>query len=180
MRLIHAATLLAALALAACGNNPDEELTDEALSMDEVMAEMQDNGVMPQPGLYTANVELVSFEVPGVADSKIDMDTLLAAMEEGAASQSTYCVTEGMDREAWISAMTDNQCTLSRLVADGGDIDLAMTCAAQDGPQGRIAMNGTADETSANLEMSFTQPIPGIGDANIVMRVISERTGDCS
>jgi len=180
MRLIHAAALLATVTLAACGNNPDEELTDEALSMDEVMAEIEDNGVMPQPGLYTANVELVSFEVPGIASSNIDMDTLLAEMEEGAASESTYCVTEEMDREGWISEMTDNRCTISRLVAEDGTIDMAMTCSAEDGPQGRIAMSGTAGETSSNMEMSFTQPIPGIGDANIVMRVISERTGECS
>ncbi len=180
MRLIHALPLLAAAALAACGNNPDEELTDEALSMDEVMAEIEDNGAMPRPGLYTANVELVSFEVPGIASSNIDMDTLLAEMEEGAASESTYCITDEMDRETWISEMTDNQCAISRFVAEGGDIDLAMTCSAEDGPQGSIAMSGTASETSSNLEMSFTQPIPGIGDANIVMRVISERTGDCS
>ncbi len=178
MRLIHSLPLLAAFALAACGNDPDEELSDESLSMDEVMAEGEDNGVMPQPGEYSTSYELVSFEVPGA--SSVDMDALEAAFREGAQEQSSFCVTEAMDREAWISAMQDNSCTLSRLSAEGDTLDLAMTCEAEDGPQGRIGMSGTAGETSSDLEMTFTQPIPGIGDANIVMNVMTERTGDCS
>lgn len=178
MRLIHSLPLLAGLALAACNNDADEDLTDEALSMDEVMA-MEDNGVMPRPGLYDTRVELVSFDIPGVPESNIDMDMLLREMEEGARSQSTYCVTQDMDREAWISEMTDNDCSISRLSAEGGTIDLAMTCEAADGPQGRIEMTGTARETASDMEMRFTQPIPGIGEADIAMRVQSERTGEC-
>lgn len=177
MRLINTLPLLAGLALAACGDNTDEELTDEALSMEEVMAEIDDNGVMPQPGEYSADYELVSFEVPGAAS--VDMSALEQAFAEGADEQDSFCVTEAMDRESWISAMTDNSCTISRLTADEGNIDLAMTCDAEDGPQGRIALSGTAGETSSDLEMMFTQPIPGIGDANIVMKVETQRTGDC-
>lgn len=30
------------------------------------------------------------------------------------------------------------------------------------------------------MEMSFTQPIPNMGDASIRMRVTSERIGECS
>ncbi len=179
MRLFHSLPLLAGLALAACGGSSDEDLSDEALAMDEVMG-MQDNGIMPSPGQYTADVQLVSFDIPGVSDSNINMDMLLREMEEGAAAQSTYCVTDRMDREAWVSEMTDNTCSLSRIAAEGGSIDLAMTCAAEDGPQGSINMTGTAGETAADMEMAFTQPIPGVGDADIVMRVQSQRTGDCS
>ena len=178
MRLTHTLPLIAAFALAACGNDPDEELRDEALSMDEVMAELQDNGVMPQPGAYSISYDLVSFDMPGA--SSVDMNALEAAFNEGASEQGNFCVTEAMDREAWISAMTDNSCTLSRLVAEGEVIDLAMTCEAEDGPQGRIGMSGTSTETSSDLEMTFTQPIPGVGDANIVMTVETQRTGDCS
>lgn len=178
MRLIHALPLLAGLALAACGDNPDEELTDEALSMDEVLAEAQDNGAMPQPGEYRTDFELVSFEVPGA--TSIDMETLRQQFAEGAGEQTSFCVTEAMDREAWISAMTDNSCTISRISAEGQTIDMAMTCAAEEGPQGRITLSGTQGETTSNLEMHMTQPIPGHGTANIVARLTSERTGDCS
>lgn len=177
MRLIHALPVLAAIALAAC-DNTGEDLSDEALSMDEVLAEVQDNGMMPQPGEYATTYELISVDVPGA--SSVDMNALQAAFAEGAQEQSSFCVTEAMDREAWISAMTDNSCSISRLAAEGETIDLAMTCEAEDGPQGRIAMSGTSTDTSSNLEMTFTQPIPGVGDANIVMQVGTQRTGDCS
>ncbi|WAT17788.1 DUF3617 family protein [Aurantiacibacter sp. MUD11] len=177
MRLIHALPLLAGLALVACDNSA-EEASEEALSMDEVLAEIEDNGVMPQPGQYGTTLELISFEMPGA--TSIDMSALQEEFAEGAASDASYCVTEEMTREAWISEMTDNTCTVSRLTADGNDFNLAMTCDAADGPQGRILMTGTATETGSDMEMAFNQPIPGVGDATIRMRVISERTGDCS
>ena len=75
--------------------------------------------------------------------------------------------------------MTDNSCAISRLSANDGNIDLAMTCDAEDGPQGRITMAGTTSDTASDMEMGFTQPIPGQGDANIVLQVQTERTGDC-
>ena len=176
MRLIHCLPLFAGLALVACDNS-DEDLTDEALSMEEVLAEGQDNGIMPLPGEYSVGYDLTSVEM--VSGQVRDMAALEAAFAEGAQEQTSFCVTEAMDREAWISAMTDNSCTVSRLSATDGDIDLAMTCDAEDGPQGRITMAGTTSDTSSDMQMSFTQPIPGVGDANIVMQVQTRRTGDC-
>ncbi|APE28161.1 DUF3617 domain-containing protein [Aurantiacibacter gangjinensis] len=178
MRLIHSLSLAAAFALAACGNNADEELTDEALSAEEVGAAMNDNGTMLQPGEYTTSMELVSFEMPTA--SSIDMEALQAAFEEGAANQASFCATEAMDRESLISAMTDNSCDITRITAEGNDLDLAMTCDAEDGPQGRITLAGTMEETSADLEMQFSQPIEGIGDADVTARISARRTGDCS
>lgn len=177
MRLIHTLPLFAATLLAACGNDPDEDLSDEALSMDEVMAEVRDNGIMPQPGEYSISSELVSIEMEN--GQVTDMAALEAAFREGAAEQSSFCVTEAMDREAWISAMQDNSCTLARLSAEGESIDLAMTCEAEDGPQGLITMTGTTGQTSSDMQMTFAQPIPGAGDANIVVNVATERMGDC-
>ena len=176
MRLIHCLPLLAGLALAACGDT-DEDLSDEALSMDEVLAAVRDNGVMPRPGEYSISYELVSFEM---AEGQVqDMAALEAAFAEGAAEQTSFCVTDAMDRESWISAMTDNDCTISTLDAEGEAIALSMTCEAEDGPQGLIAMSGKSAEASSDLKMSFTQPIPGMGDAEIVLDVETERTGDC-
>ena len=177
MRLIHILPLAAGLALAACGNSAEEEQAGDALSAEDIAATIVDNGVMPQPGEYRTEMELISFEVPGA--NSIDMDALLAAFEEGAADQGSFCISEAMDRESLVSAMTDNSCDVTRLSAEGNDVDLAMTCQAEDGPQGRITMTGTMTETSSNMEMSFTQPIPGIGEAAIATRILAERTGDC-
>ena len=177
MRFTHALPLLAGLALVACGDDVDEELTDEALSMGEVLAEIEDNGVMPQPGQYSANVELLSFEMANA--SSIDMSALQQEFADGAGEAGSYCITEEMDREAWLSEMTDNNCSVTRLSAEGTELELAMTCNAEDGPQGRIMMTGTAGETSSDMEMTFAQPIPGLGDATVRMRLLTERTGDC-
>ncbi|MFB0610851.1 DUF3617 domain-containing protein [Aurantiacibacter poecillastricola] len=178
MRLNHALPLLAGLALAACWGNSDEDLTDEALSADEVSGALGDDGVMPAPGEYSISYDLVSVEM--VNGQVQDMAALEAAFAEGAEEQTSFCVTEAMDREAWISAMTDNSCTFSRFSGlETGEIDLAMTCEAEDGPQGRITMIGTSGEASSDMEMSFTQPIPGVGDADIALRVATQRTGDC-
>ena len=170
--------LMAAVALAACSSDADEELTDETLSAEDLLGDtIADNGALPQPGEYRTGFELLSVDVPGA--TSVDMDALNAAFMEGAGEQPSFCVTEAMDRASWISAMTDNSCTLSRVVADGDQIDMAMTCDAEDGPQGRITLVGTQGETGSNMEMRFTQPIDGHGDANITARLTSERTGDC-
>ncbi|MCB2088376.1 MAG: DUF3617 family protein [Sphingomonadaceae bacterium] len=178
MRLTFTLPLLAAMALAACGDDTDADLADGALSTDEVMPEISDNGVMPQPGEYSTSFELVSFEVPGA--TSVDMDALRREFADGAGEQTSFCVTDAMDRAAWISAMTDNSCTVQRLNADGDQLDLAMTCDAEEGPQGTITLTGTQGETASNLEMRWTQPIPSHGEANVVARLASERTGDCS
>lgn len=176
MRLIHILPLLAALALAACGSDPDDS-SEEGLSMEELTGAIQDNGVMPRPGEYSAEYELISVEMENGRVE--DMAALEAAFDEGAQEQTSFCVTEAMDRESWISAMTDNSCDISRLAAEGGYLDLTMTCEAEEGPQGRIAMGGAAGPTSSDLQMSFTQPIPGKGDARIVMKVLTQRIGEC-
>lgn len=182
MRLTHALTpafpLLAAVALAACGSDAEVDPADEALSANEVLAESVDNIALPMPGEYSTNIELLTVEVPGA--SSVDMDALRAAVAEGAGEQPSFCVTEAMNRESWISAMTDNSCRVSRINADGTSLNMTMSCMAEDGPQGDITVTGTQGETGSVLEMQSVQPIPGHGEANIVLRVISERTGDCS
>lgn len=177
MRLIHCLPLFAGLALAACGDDADEQLADEALTLEEALAQGQENGVMPQPGEYSIAYELVSVDMQ---DGQVrDMAALEAAFAEGAREQTSFCVTDAMDRASWISAMTDNSCTIASLDAEDETIELSMTCEAEDGPQGRIAMSGMVDDTSSDLRMTFTQPIPGVGEADIVMTVETERTGDC-
>ena len=178
MRAAFLLSLAAPLALVACGDSPDEELTDEALSEEEGGAAMQDNGTMLSPGEYSTEVELISFEVPSARS--IDMDRLQSEFAAGAGQQASFCVSEQMDRESMISALTDNSCDITRITSEGESFDMAMTCEAEDGPQGRIALNGTMAETEADFEMRFAQPLPAIGDANVVMRVQARRTGDCA
>ena len=175
MRFTPALPLIAALALAACSDDADAELTDEALSEEEV-ASIEDNGEMPAPGEYTTSEELIEFDAPGLDDAKLA--EARNAFAEGAAEPLLFCITEETTREQWLSAITEANCTLSRLSADGNNLDGVMQCSAEEGLNGRIEVSGTAGADGSDLRMNIpVQTQAGEGTARI--RVRSERVGDC-
>ena len=175
MRPIHALPLIAALALAACGDDTDAELTDEALSAEEV-ASIEDNGNMPAPGEYTTDEELIEFDAPGLSDEALA--EARAEFAAGAEEPLLFCVTEETTREQWLSDMTEANCTLSRLAADGNNIDGVMQCSAEEGLNGRIEVAGTAGPEGSDLRL--TVPVQtAAGEGTVRMRVRSERVGDC-
>lgn len=176
MRII-ALPLIAAFALAACSGGADEELEGEALSADEVAA-VEADFALPQPGQYTTTQELLEFSLPSLPEAQMAM--IRQQFAAGAAQPHSYCVNEAMTREEFLSQTAESDCTVARNNGSGENIDLVLTCNAAEGVTGRVAMKGTATEDSSDLEMSFTQPIPGAGDSTIRMRVKSQRTGDCA
>lgn len=175
MRTKLIAPLAAAFALAACGGGGEEK--QDSVSLDDAVAEAADSGAMPRPGRYRSTQELIEFEMPGMPADQMTM--MRNAFAEGAAEESTYCITETMTREKWLSDMAESNCTIGRFDVDGGEIDVAMTCSGDQGVSGSVEMKGTAGENSSNMVMSFVQQIPGMGEGRIKMRVKSERTGDC-
>lgn len=177
MRSTLAVAAVLSFALAACGSGTDAELADEALSMEEV-AGAADDFEVPTPGEYRNRVELLAFENANIPESQMAM--VRAAFAEGAAMESTYCMTEEMTREQWLSNVSESNCTVSQFDTAGGQLDIVMQCAASEGISGRVEAHGTADSDGSDLEMTFTQAIPGMGDSTIRMRVQSDRVGECS
>lgn len=148
--------------------------------MEELVDEMGD-AETPVPGQYRSTQELLELDVPGVDAQFVDM--MRASFAEGAAEESTYCLTaeQGANgREEMLSGMAESDCTISRFDVSGNTIDAAMSCPTGQGITGDVTINGTMDSDSADLVMSFTAQLPGIGDAPIRMRVQSERIGECS
>ncbi len=181
MRIRHALPVLAAFALVACGGDADAELADEALSADEVAGAgpaVDATFAMPTPGQYTTTQELVSFNLPTLAEA--DLIRARAEFADGAATEHKFCVGEGMTRDQWLSQLAESNCTLSRVYGDGSALDVVLACDGTEGLTGRITAKGTASATGSDVEMSFAQAVPGKGDAAIAMRIKSVRTGDCS
>jgi len=178
MRIRLALPVLMALALTACGGSADEELAGEALSADEVAGAAAADFTMPRPGQYTTTQELVEFTMPSLPAEQMDM--VRAQFAAGAAEPHSYCVSEQMTREQWLSDMAESNCTVSSSNAAADGIDMVMSCTGDEGVVGRIALAGTTTEDGSDMVMTFTQSIPEMGDSTIKMRVKSERTGDCA
>lgn len=176
MRISLFIPLAVSFALAACGGGADEP--GEGISVEDALAEAQDNGVMPRPGQYSTTQELLELSVEGVPESQLAM--MRDVFAKGAAQGSSYCMTDQMTREQWISDMAESNCTIQRFNTAGGDIDAAMTCATDEGINGELTMKGTSTAEASDMVMSFSQAIPGMGDAKMRMRVKSERIGDCT
>lgn len=177
MRLIFALPAIAAMALTACSNSAEEEVGAEELSASEVLAAADEAGIVPRPGEYENTSELLEFSLAGMPADRLEL--VKQAFAEGAAQKATYCVTEEMTSEQWLSEMAESDCTVSRFEAADGKLDMAMSCASEDGLSGRVAMSGTASEEGSNMEMTFQQDIPNMGDAQVKVRVQSQRIGDC-
>ena len=175
MRFTPFLPLAASLLLAACGGGADEP--GEGVSVEDALAEAQDNDMVPRPGQYRSTQELLELSVDGVPDSQLAM--MRDAFAKGAAHESTQCVTPDMTREQWISNLAESNCTITRFDTSGGELDVAMTCTAEEGINGEMTMKGSSTEESSDMVMSFAQQTP-MGDARMRMRVKSERIGDCS
>ncbi len=180
MRVKFVLPLVAAISLAACGGDAYEEVSGDSMSSDE-MSDAMDAAAMPEPGQYRSTQELLEFEMPGLSEDMAGM--IRSAFAEGAAEESTYCLTAeeaGNAREQMLENMAESDCEVSRFDMAGGTIDAAMSCPTGEGVTGDVALTGTMDSNGADMVMSFSTDVPSMGAASIRMRVVSERIGECS
>lgn len=175
MRHIHVLPLLAVGALAACSNDPDEAQTDGVLTEGDLVPAMSDNGIMPAPGEYSTREELVELDAPGMTEDA--MTEMRSAFAEGAADPHLFCVTAETAREQWLSDMTEADCTISRITANGADIEGAMSCSSEESFDGRVEFSGRTAEGGSNLRMTYSFPTAA-GEGTVVMQVVSEPTGE--
>lgn len=170
---------VAALAIAACGETPEESAaTGETMSDAEIGAQMEE-AVRPQPGQYRTQTELIDLTLPDIPG--MDSDQLRRMMEGNIERETLQCITEDQAErgyEEMLRETQDSACQMERFAADGNRIEARMVC---DGDQGRgvMTMTGTATETSSDMTMAMTTSVPQMGDMAMRMRMISERVGDC-
>lgn len=177
MKLHILAPIGAALLLVGCDSSPDKDLGSEALSMDDVVAGAADLDLQVVPGEYRSTAELIEFSLPGLAPQAQQMAE--SRFAQGAGGGHSYCVTEEMGAEGWLSNMNESDCTVTRFENAGGTLNATLQCTDAEGLNGRVDMTGTAAGERADMEMQFTQVVPDMGEGTIRMRVVSERIGDC-
>lgn len=169
-----------ALALAACGSEPDQPKTAE-----EVVA-AADKLVKPRPGLYRNSAEIVEFEIPGIPPEQAARMRDMAAGLQG--EQTTQCLTQAEADEGFrrvVKELGEGQngitCSFSRFDASGNDLDAALACSAPGGDDAEMTIEGTVEEERSRMRMEMNQQsdtIPG-GEMRMTMEVVSERIGDC-
>ena len=167
---------VAALTLTACGSSNDEDLKDEALSLDDVTPGAGD--LKLAAGEYSSKVELVEFELPGLpSDVKAMAER---AFKEGAAEPSLSCVTADSTPEQWISEMNESDCTATDFSQSGNSFKATMECKNPEGLNGTVKFDGTVGGDNVQMEARFEQDIPQMGKARMHMRVEGTRVGECS
>lgn len=171
--------ILSTFALAACGSDAGPAEDGVPMSADEVASEMAD-AETPQPGQYQTTQELLELSIPGVDEELLSM--MRGSFEQASSQTSSYCLTPEEaenGREKMLEGMTEADCDITRFDVSGNSIDAALSCPTGQGVSGDVTLSGTMDGDSADMEMTFAADMPGMGDATIRMRVISERIGDC-
>ncbi|GAA0274902.1 hypothetical protein GCM10009127_14340 [Alteraurantiacibacter aestuarii] len=173
---LYVLPLAAALALTACGGDAD----GDDVTADEMASQLAD-AETPQPGQYRSTQELLELDVPGMPEEMAGM--MRSAFAEGAAEETTYCLTAedaASSREQMLANMAESDCNVERFDMSGGTIDAAMNCPTGQGITGDVSLTGTMDGNGADMVMSFSADMPGMGPGTIRMRVVSERIGECS
>jgi len=178
MRLTAALPLMAALALAACGDKP---AGDTPKSLEQVAKEAE-RMIKPDPGQYESTMKILDLSIPGLpADQAAQMKQMMGAMSE---QTQSFCLTEeeaNMGFKEMIRKSQHGECSFDRFNATASTIDAKMTCKGEEGEQAIITMKGSMTITSStmNMEMDQTSPeMPG-GKMHIKMQMASKRIGEC-
>lgn len=163
-----------ALALAACGAATE----DEADSVAEAAA---GDGPAMDAGKWTSTMTIEKFDIPGAPP---ELGQMMQGMI-GQANTTESCVTEEMAKEGWANRMDEfsgnDECTADSFSADDGKLTGAISCTEGNGTKANMSIDGAY--TSSSVEMVMTADlesadIPG-GKGTMVMKVASERVGDC-
>lgn len=177
MRIAYSLPLAAAIVLAGCGGGDDSG----GVPADDVAAEAA-NLIQPRPGQYRSSIELLEFEVPGMAEgAKQQMQQIFAS---GLAEGNTFCMTEEdaarNGAEEMAKNMAEGDCTMNSFNVSGGTVNAEMQCSGEEGFASTVRMDGTMTAESSAMTMDMSQSIPNVGETRMKMRVNSQRIGDCA
>lgn len=170
-----------AFALAACGGGAvdadadgDGEVTAEEM---EAASSAMGEQMKPQPGQYRATVNFIEADFPGAPEGFSDM------LGSQFSNTTEFCMTEEMAGEGFGEAMqqgnqSDN-CTVSKMTVDDGQMDMAMTCNDPQAGEVAITMSGSVSPTESDVTMSTEGTFGPMGAGSMTMNVKQERIGDC-
>ncbi len=167
-----------AIMLAGCGdtttvadpNNPDE------------IAAANANLPNPEPGQYRTSGELVEFEAPGAPQDEMEM--IRGMMSSMFATESTMCLTqeqseEGYRRFAEGLSEGDSGCEMTSYETSSDSFTSVMTCDSGNGGASTMTVAGDVTGTSMDMTMTMEGNDPTMGEMRMVLRMQSERVGDC-
>ncbi len=169
-----------ALALAACGDSTNT--VDDPTDPDQIAAAAAALPT-PQPGEYRTSGELVSLEAPGSPEDEVAMAREF--MSTIFAQENTQCMSEedaeeGYRRFVDQMAQGDDSCEMTSYETTSNSFTAAMTCGGDAANAGSMTFAGDVTETSMDMTMTMEGQDPAMGDMKMVIRMQSERIGDCN
>lgn len=172
---------LAALVLSACGSSSvdadaDGDGTVTTAEMNSAAAKAGTQ-FKPQPGQYSTTTQMIEIDMPGAPEAMKDM------MGSAMSRTSEYCLTSEMAERGFQDAIKQGQsddCKITTFTMDGGDVDMAMTCAVDGGlGEMNVAMNGEVTPTTSDMTMAMKGRVPELGEVAMKMAYRQKRIGDC-
>ena len=165
------------IALVACGGADQDEGADdgESVNMADAADLARNSQMRPEPGQYTATVEVLDVDIPGAPEGA-------AEMMRGMMSTTTtrYCLTQDDVEDGFENMARQSQegdCSFEQFDVNGGTFDGRMVCNVQG--QGSMTMHGEGTPTSSTVDMTMNGDMGGMGQSTIRMRATHERVGDC-
>lgn len=180
MHLKYTCALAASLALVACGGS---DTVEDPANNPEDVAEALGNLPSAEPGEYTTTGELVEFEVPGMSDDEVQMAR--GFMATLFSEPQTQCLTQEEADEGFENFISDmgqgnDACEMQTFESTGNSFNAEMTCDDGSGNVGEMSYAGEVSSTSMDMTMSVDGTDPDMGAMRFVVRMQSERTGDCA
>lgn len=167
------------VALATCGGADQEEAaaSGDTISMEDAAEIARNSKMKPQPGQYSANIEVLEVDIPGAPEGTADMMRNMMGNTTTKYCLSQEDVEDGFEQMARQSQ--DGDCTFERFDVNGGTFDGRMVCNMPGQGSMTMTMRGEGTPTSSTMDMTMEGDIGGMGQSTIRMRATHERVGDC-
>jgi hypothetical protein len=147
---------------------------DGTVTAEEIVTEVEGEGIKPQPGLYKATITMTAMEIPG-------MPAEMAGHGSGMTTTTEYCLTEEDVAEGFEEMMKRGQngeCSYESFDLDNGKFDAVMVCKTPEG-DARMTMNGTATPTTSDFTATMAMNVPETGEGKMTFAAKHERIGEC-
>jgi Protein of unknown function (DUF3617) len=172
---IFASTVLASLALTACGKAaPDGagSSSDPAKAAVKLAAQFQ-------PGKYRTVTEIRRFDIPGMPQAQIDKMKAMMSQTNG----SEYCISAeqaAKGPELMKEQIAKGKCQFEKFDAVGETVDAVFSCQPGAGMSMRATSKGTFTATGSTADITADMTMPGGKSIHTEQRVTTERIGDCT